>query len=66
MTPPRPLPEPQPPLLDFEETRQANLALFQQTTPEERVRWLGHMLELLRLARLAREQSGPRDAAEDW
>lgn len=42
-------------LLNFEETRRANLASFGKTTYEQRVEWLGDMLELMQLAR----QAGP-------
>jgi len=40
-------------LLNFEETRRANLESFGKTTYEQRVNWLADMLELVQLAREA-------------
>jgi len=48
-----------PGLLDFQETRRANLESFGKTTYEQRIDWLADMLELMRLAR----QAGPPRSA---
>lgn len=51
------------PLLSFEETRKAHLERFSKTTPDQRVEWLGHMLEVMQLAHEARIREANRDAS---
>lgn len=42
------------PLMSFEDTRKSHFEDFLKTTPDQRVEWLGHMLEVMQLAHEAR------------
>jgi hypothetical protein len=53
------------PAADFEETRAAHLAQFSKTSPDERIEWLGQMLEIMQLAdesRIKRSQNDSKPA----
>ena len=57
----RQIPVRQSPAMDFEETRKAHQDDFLKTSPDQRVEWLGHMLEVMQLAREARERKPNED-----
>ena len=49
------------PAASFEETRAEHLEQFSRTSPDERMEWLGQMLEVMQLAHEARMKKSGAD-----
>lgn len=57
----KPAQSPEPEFLDFTETELTHLEEFQKTTLDERVDWLGYMLEVFQAAEeFQRQQAKPQ------
>lgn len=61
MTPPRSLI--QDAAMTFEEAREAHLLDFAETTPEQKLKWLGDMLALVQSVEEARDQERCSDTS---